>query len=166
MPEVIALHGDYANSARMLKDMGDPPWVTEYFDAGGWRDYQESLDVLKHMIYAYHKVILVGYSRGGQAICDLSRGYSEHILAAVLYESPVSGDCGGDFPVLMIWNNKGALKRRTNQAVLSMEEWTQDRKVELLIGKGRHVQRDEDRELSHAWDTDLNDRIGDWISRL
>lgn len=162
----IALHGDYGTPEMFRADMGDPTWVDEYFDGKGWRYYGKSLDKLVETIKS--PTILVGYSRGCAVIAELTRipMVSHWIRAAVIYEGPVNvPSCPGTFPVLQIWNNRGALKRpmRIDDCIYSMQCWSSGHPTTLMIGNGKHMQLN---PPGHDWDRSLNNRIEDWISAI
>lgn len=161
---VIALHGDYGTPEMLRIDMGDPAWVDTYFDARGWRYYDKSIAKLVEQINK--PVVLVGYSRGCQAIADLSANplTAQWIRAAVIYEGPVgSAGCFGSFPVLQIWNNRGALKRlgRIDDCINSMQCWSASHPTTLMVGSGMHMRL---KPPGHDWDRSLNNRIEDWIN--
>lgn len=161
----IALHGDYATPEMLKRDMGDPTWVDEYFDGRGWRYYGKSLDKLIQLVN--QPTILVGYSRGCAAICDIANTplVSHWIEAAVIYEGPVTdSNCGGDFPVLQVWNNRGALKRlgRIDDCIQSMQCWSATHQTTLMIGSGMHMRL---KPPGHDWDRSLNNCIEDWINK-
>lgn len=163
----IALHGDLATGDMLRRDMGDPCWVDEYFD-GQWGPgrFDRSVRELSSKIQGVGPCALVGYSRGASVIARLSIGpVAELIRAAVVYEGPVidSASCGGCFPVLMIWNDDGAVANRTKAAAASIIKWRVGRRLEIIEGHGKHVEKDEDGKHCHGWDKSLNVEIRDWL---
>lgn len=163
---IIALHGDFATPDMLMRDMGDlSPMVDCVFDGKGWLRFQAQYERLLRFVTAQRESpILIGYSRGGSVIAKLS-GEIE-IAAAVLYESPIiDSDCvGGDFPCLMIWNDKGAKSgRRRDEAEQSEATWKASHPVTMLQGRGGHVKR---RPVGHCWDTSLNQSIRNWLENV
>ena len=156
---VIALHGDFANGRVFRRDTGIEEWEYPDWEFGP--------------IEVYTPIVLVGYSRGGSEVGNLSHGLHDLIAGAVLYESPLLGidEVAGNFPVLWIENDRGRRSRggrfeREMQATL--EAWMAGgRSVDTLWGRGRHVEPTFGwPPCRHGWDRSLNGKILDWISRL
>lgn len=161
MTFTIALHGDGGTGTMLSNDMGNPDWVDRFPNY-----HPDSLVVVENLIIDRGPVNLIGFSRGGSEIAKLTTNPNilPHIKSAVLYESPVrdSSYVGGTFPVLMIWNTKGALLHRTRTAIESMRLWQLNHNVTLLIGQGRHIQTN---PLGHDWDESLNPIIKAWLAK-
>lgn len=159
--KTYAFHGDFASAEDLQSDMGDPPWVDEYVDYR--RDFVPA-------IAAQEAVVLVGYSRGGSVIGELSLRLS-NIIGVVLYESPLFGvdQPGGSFPALIIWNDRSR-RRRSIEAWDTLQRWRAGgRSVTLLDGRGRHtkfVRRPSTAFIGHGWDVSLNPKVAGWISAL
>lgn len=163
--QIIALHGDLATADMLRRDMGNPAWVNHYYNAGGWRNIDAKIELLTHFIRLLEEpVALVGYSRGGSVIARLSHTIPHLIKCAVVYESPVkdSDGCGGNFPVLSIWNDRGAIRRlhRIDEVLHSINCWSIGRRCEIMVGSGKHFTLN---PPAHSWDRSLNNRIEDWI---
>jgi len=167
LPQIIALHGDFASPGMLERDVGDlaSSLSIMFFDAEGWRKFQDATDRLLTLIRALEEPpILIGYSRGGSVIALISK--MVELRAAVLYESPVvnSYGAGGCFPVLQIWNNAGAkysrFPARRKQARLSDKIWKENHPVTAIEGIGEHFTK---RPPAHCWDQGLNQQIVDWI---
>jgi hypothetical protein len=170
MTLVVALHGDGGSGELLRRDMGNPSWVDLYPD---WK--RNSIDHLRHV----DRLIVIGYSSGGSMAGHLTVEHDDHgervpafenIAASVLYESPLIGidDVGGDFPALMIWNNRGASKRwfRKREAADTQAAWAKNHPLEVWEGNGRHWEFTHDwPPFRHGWDRSLNNRIRDWIKR-
>ena len=165
--QTIALHGDYASPDMLRRDMGNPAWVDHYYDGRGWRDVDGRIELLTHFIRSQEEpVVLVGYSRGGDVVARLSNSIPHLIRAAVVYESPVSVDsCGGKFPALCVWNDRGSIRRlqRVDDVVKSLRLWSVGRRCEIMIGSGRHMDL---MPPGHSWDRSLNSRIEDWLTMI
>lgn len=159
--KTYAFHGDFASHDDLQKDMGDPPWVDEYVDYRTDFEYQ---------IARQDAVCLVGYSRGGSVIGQLSLSL-KNIVGAVLYESPLFGidQPGGAFPVLIIWNDRSR-RRRSIEAWDTLCRWRAGgRSVTMLQGSGRHtklVRRPSTMFIGHGWDTSLNSTVEAWVRDL
>lgn len=167
--QVIALHGDYGWAEMLRIDMGDPHWVTEYYDADKWSrsSYELHFSRLVDLVASANRCVLVGYSRGGEVIANLALHCADCIAGAVLYESPVHPQIDavpGDFPVMLIWNDKGYLRGRGDAAIESMQKWSVNHECKILIGQGRHLKSCP--TLGHDWDQSLNDKIGAFIESL
>ena len=171
----IAFHGDFARPEHLQEDAGDPPWVDlyeTYDDTNGYRNIATA--GLVKRLKRFEKVILVGYSRGGDLIAWLSHQL-QNIVAAVLYESPVlSARPTGRFPVMMCWNEESIRKpkwwqllknKRYEIAQNSINLWGHNRNSAELHGRGGHIKRVDRPPLNrgHGWDVGLNQRIGNWI---
>jgi hypothetical protein len=165
---ILALHGDFATADMLCRDMGDLRHSIDlFYDARGWTRFDHRIDKLLRIIEKITEpLILVGYSRGGSAIARLSE--LVEIAAAVVYESPVidSEGVGGSFPVLQVWNDRGARfgsnELRRGQAIIAEQIWGERHDVTQLIGSGRHWQI---RPPAHCWDCKLNDQIREWMSQ-
>jgi pimeloyl-ACP methyl ester carboxylesterase len=163
---IIALHGDFATGEMLRHDVGDLRNSIDYFhEAKGWLRFNHQMDKLIRMLEELDEPpILIGYSRGGSVIAALSEVIE--IRAAVVYESPVidSEGAGGAFPVLQIWNDRGARygrnELRRGQAIIAEQIWQENHPVTQIIGTGGHVRRN---PLGHFWDVSLNQQIRDWI---
>lgn len=166
MTFTIALHGDLATAEMLERDVGDLRDCVDYFfDARGWLRTQYQIDRLVDFIRKLPAPpAMIGYSRGGAVIAAVSE--LVELRSAVLYESPVidSEGVGGEFPVLMIWNDAGAKfspsRVRRGQAKISEEIWSASHPVTHLQGTGRHMRL---RPPGHCWDVSLNAQIVDWI---
>jgi len=132
---VIAFHGDMPpliNGAKLLKkDMRSPDYVTHYFKG---HDTIEALEYCEQ----FQSVYLFGYSRGGEVIEKLSRHIADRIVGATIYESRVTGQPGGTFPVLQLWNegkHRIIWRRRHRWRVAreSCRAWRRGRKYEKVI---------------------------------
>lgn len=164
----IALHGDLGNSKMMERDVGDlASSIDVFWNAHGWVKFNEQFDRLMEYCRQLHEPpILIGYSRGGSVIAALSY-MGVKIRAAVLYESPIvdSAGVGGSFPVLMIWNDRGAKAsiwgRRRREVKSTEATWKETHPVEPLDGKGEHMQVRP--YPAHCWDVSLNDQIREWL---
>jgi len=164
---IIALHGDGGNAEMLEDDVGDLRGIVDcFYNAHGWfrfNHYSEKL--LRFIDQLVEPPILIGYSRGGSVIAWLSE--TVEIAAAVVYESPVldSEGVGGSFPVLQIWNDRGARygrnELRRGQAIIAEQIWGQNHQVTQLIGTGRHMRTN---PLGHAWDASLNQQIREWLA--
>lgn len=163
---IIALHGDFATAEMLQRDVGDLACTVDlFFDAKGWTRFSKRIDKLIGLITQLDDPpILIGYSRGGSAIAALSE--LVEIKAAVVYESPVldSDSVGGTFPVLQIWNDRGARyglnEHRRQQSIIADQLWAKNHQVTQLIGTGGHIRRN---PLGHFWDCELNPKIRDWM---
>lgn len=161
---IIALPGDMSKNSMLKNDMG-VDWVDHYWQANGWESPHKEYQKLIDFISPLDSVILVGFSRGGSMIAKLSNELT-NIKAAVLYESPMvdSTTVGGNFPVLMIWNNEGrlvdGLPRSRFKATYSIYAWAKDHPMTFLMGDGGHVKTN---PLGHDWDKSLNTKIKNWI---
>lgn len=135
--------------------MGDPRWVDWYWDYG-----RDDLSTIRD---SQSGVILVGYSRGGQIIGELSARL-DNVVAAIIYESPPPRNVGGNFPVLLIWNRRSR-KAKSKQAALTERQWRLGgRRVDRLSGKGRHLKWVRGvPPVGHGWDVTLNPIIEEWI---
>jgi pimeloyl-ACP methyl ester carboxylesterase len=164
----IALHGDGGTPEMLRRDMGDPTWVTEYFNGRKWKYIDESIEKLAStIIKRATKVALVGYSRGGMVATQLSLmpQVSRYIACGVLYEAPPNKNgCSRLFPVLHVWNDRGAIRRlhRVDDVVESIRMWTIDEPCSMLIGSGNHMSVN---PPGHEWDKSLNSRIEAWIQK-
>jgi len=166
---IIALHGDFASADMLERDVGDlRTSVDLFFDAKGWLRFDKRIDQLIRIITQLDDPpILIGYSRGESAIAALSE--LVEIKAAVGYEGAVldSEGVGGTFPLLKIWNDRGARygsnELRRGQAIISEQIWAEHHPVTQLIGSGTHIRRN---PLGHFWDTSLNQQIRDWLAAL
>lgn len=153
----IAFHGDFATPAMLADDIG--PGLTI-----DWLVETKSC-VHDSFLKNFRSISLIGYSRGGGLIADLSCMLM-NIRCAVLYESPLGmyGRVGGSFPVLIIWNDRGRYERRKAQ---QMEEaWAaHGRSVTHLWGRGRHVRVDRSMSppIRHGWDQSLNPQIAEFL---
>jgi pimeloyl-ACP methyl ester carboxylesterase len=161
--QVIALHGDFAWPTMLARDVGDlEPSIDVFWDANGWRRAESSIDKLERYIRSLYKPpILIGYSRGGSVIAALSERVE--LRAAVVYESPVldSEGVGGSFPVLMIWNDEGAMSgKRKGQARIARDIWRASHPVTEIWGVGRHLKFG---PIGHGWDCSLNETIRDFL---
>lgn len=159
--KTYAFHGDFASAEDLQADMGDPAWVDEYVDYR--RDFESA-------IADQDSVVLVGYSRGGSIIGELSLRL-RNIRGVVLYESPLFGvdQPGGNFPALVIWNRRSR-KRRSIEAWDTLQRWRAGgRSVTMMDGQGAHlkfVMRPSTAFLGHGWDVSLNSRIAAWVAAL
>jgi hypothetical protein len=157
----IAFHGDGATPEMLREDIGEglhvDYFVDKYHAASFCREFPE--------------VNLVGYSRGGGVIADLSC-ILPNIRSAVLYESPLGAynKAMGSFPALIIWNKRGRKSKAIyRSAVERMEDaWVIGRHVDFLEGTGRHIRVDRSMRprLRHGWDRSLNPKISQWIKDL
>jgi len=163
---IIALHGDFATADMLERDVGDLRTIVDlFFDARGWLRFDKRIDQLIRIITQLDDPpILIGYSRGGSAVAALSE--LVEIRAAIVYESPVidSEGVGGCFPVLQIWNDRGARygmnEMRRGQAMVAEQIWGERHDVTQLIGRGGHIRKN---PLGHFWDCSLNQQIRDWL---
>lgn len=177
----IAFHGDYANGEILKRDMGDPPWVDMYF-------HKWNIEDVKDYCKNFLNINMIGFSRGGSFIAHLSH-HIPNIRCAVLYESPVikhkrkSIDyIAGDFPALIIWNNKGFIFERGRKnwpAAKKMEAmWSENGDAPSDLSRDRPVDRHLEGEgghmrwvwnswppVGHDWDQSLNDDIEQWIDK-
>jgi hypothetical protein len=167
----IAFHGDYANGEILKRDMGDPPWVDKYF-------HKWDIEEVKEYSKDFLNIKMVGFSRGGSFIAHLSH-YISNIRCVVLYESPVIkhkkqsiNHIAGDFPALIIWNNKGFIfkRGRKNWAAGKKMEimWAENgRPVDHFDGEGGHMRLvwNSWPPVGHDWDVNLNNKIGKWIDK-
>jgi len=164
---IIALHGDFASANMLERDVGDLRTIVDlFFEAKGWLRFHKRMDQLIGFITQLDDPpTLIGYSRGASAIAALSE--LVELRSAVVYEGAVldSEGVGGTFPVLQIWNDRGARygsnEMRRGQAIIAEQIWAEHHPVTQLIGKGGHIRRN---PLGHAWDCSLNQEIRDWIN--
>jgi hypothetical protein len=165
--KTIAFHGDFSSAENFKRDTGIPEWT--YWD---WTKY--SLRSISNLLD--EPCVLVGYSRGGALIGQLSN-FNDNIVGAVLYESPIipvkelSRDyVGGDFPILWIENMNGRRWRRKrfyDEMEDSKQKWSFDREVIEVIGMGRHTKFVWGwPPIGHGWDQELNVLIRNWVSRF
>ena len=168
MPQIIALHGDFATPGMLKRDMGDFPLVADFFDARGWINFASAMGRLVSLVKSLPEPpTVIGYSRGGSAIARLSE--LVELRSAVLYESPIvdSDGVGGSFPVLMVWNDAGAkysrFPARRKQVRRSEQLWAKSHPVTPIEGVGKHFTK---RPPAHCWDQNLNQQIVDWIGQL
>lgn len=166
MTYTIALHGDLATAEMLRRDVGDlRDSIDLFFDARGWLRFDSQIDKLHTKICQLPEPpTLIGFSRGVSAIARLSE--ITEIKAAVVYEGPIidSEGVGGNFPVLMIWNDAGAKfspsKLRRGQAKIAEQIWSESHPVTYIQGTGRHMRL---RPPGHYWDCSLNQQIKDFI---
>lgn len=153
----IAFHGDFATPVMLAEDIGQGVPIDLWADTTRLTPYR--------LLDRFRSVALVGYSRGGALIADLSVE-CDNIRCAVLYESPLGmyGRVGGSFPVMIIWNDRGRYERRKAQ---QMEEaWQANgRSVTHLWGRGRHIRIDRSMSppIRHGWDRSLNPQIAEFL---
>lgn len=159
---VIAFHGDFANANVLRRDMGDPSWVTHFWDD---HDVKEILRFCR----SQSSVVLIGYSRGGSLIGHLSKSLF-NIERAVLYESPLLGTnkVGGNFPVLWIWNEYWQSARRRFERADTLRAWELgNRKVIPLNPKNawRHTRFTpfSNPPIGHNWNQSVNPIVEKWI---
>lgn len=165
----IALHGDFATAEMLQRDVGDLASLVDcFFAAGGWVRFEHQVNKLLRLISELQEPpILIGYSRGGSVIAKISELIE--IKAVVVYESPVldSDGVGGDFPVLMVWNDCGAKFGRSairrGQAKISQEIWSATHPVKEIRGSGTHMRF---RPPGHGWDVSLNDQIREFLTTI
>ena len=153
----FALHGDLASPADLRRDMGDPEWVDAY------PDWKRGLAPLLLELDVHEWINLVGYSSGGSMISALTWRL-DNIRCAVLYEAPNLQPIipGGNFPVLMIWNDRGRV--RWPESIDTYWDWRVNHPVDVFGGRGRHIAFSwRPPFLRHGWDQSLNDRIAAWI---
>lgn len=165
--KTIAFHGDFSSAENFKRDAGIPEWT--YWD---WKDY--SIRSISNLLD--EPCVLVGYSRGGALIGQLSN-FSENIIGAVLYESPIipvkemSNDfVSGDFPVLWIENDNGR-RWQSNRFYREMEDsklkWSVGRELSWVTGSGRHTKFVWGwPPIGHGWDQGLNVLIKNWLLDL
>lgn len=166
MAYTIALHGDLASAEMLRRDVGSlANSIDLFFDARGWLRFDHQLEKLLEIIAELPEPpILIGYSRGGSAIARLSEVVQ--LKAAVIYEGPVidSEGVGGDFPVLMIWNDCGAKFGRSairrGQAKISQEIWSATHPLIELRGSGMHMMT---RPPRHGWDLAVNGAVQEFL---
>lgn len=153
MTKVIAFHGHPGSADLLRRDMGDPEWVDVFFEG-------HDLDEAVELVNSEDKVILVGYSFGGDLIACMTC-HCRNIVGAVLYESPLLKPVipKGNFPVCMIWNRFG--RQSWPASVRSSQAWCkQGRPFVDLEGRGGHVRFTWRWPfLGHAWDQRLNSEI-------
>lgn len=161
MIDVRAFHGQGSSPARMRYDCGDPDWITDYAD---WRSSQHREQLLQPFV-------AVGYSLGGAHIAQLTHYPAVVKLAGiVVYESPVLDVLPAkvDCPVCIIWNDyTPRSSRRREQKARSIAAWNQScDNVTHLRGRCRAHTRWIPRWpfIGQAWDTGLNDLLGEWVS--
>lgn len=165
----VAFHGDFAKAHHLQHDMGDPPWVDRYVQhqGRGRRDLPDG--VIMNSIPAAGRLVLLGFSDGGDTVARLSQYLYHRILCAIVYESPVKSirRPAGNFPVLMLWN-EGSNRRYSEAASIARARWTAnpDRVVAEEMGEGGHtkfVRRPSTWWRGHGWDVGLNPLIVSWV---
>lgn len=163
---IIAFHGDYASPNMLREDIGDIGLPIKFSAATDiWEATQDILQTNE-------KISLIGYSRGCSFIADISVRFYPIIKNVVLYEGPLGeeGKVRGNFPVLIIWNDKGVknpnlLKPweyfRYMKALKMEETWSRTHPVSYLQGKGHHIKIDPTKQPKrrHGWDQSLNPNI-------
>lgn len=156
-PYVIAFHGRPGRPGILRRDMGDPPWVDQYF-AG------HDIDAAANEIDRHCRVILVGYSFGGDLIARLTHRCS-NVVGAVLYESPLLEPMlpRGHFPVCMVWNDRG--RRHWPASQRSCLAWDLPERIFVpMNGRGGHVRMTWRWPfVGHAWDQSLNGQVETFI---
>ena len=163
MTYTIAIHGALSNGNMLRQDIGKPSWIDHYPTYKHVKHY----DQIRELIIECESVNLIGYSKGGSLIADLTNDEDilPRIKSAVLYESPVFNvaQCRGTFPVLMIWNNRGYIThpRRRLLALQSIALWQQTHTITFLLGNGPHFYLNPPR---HGWDRELNPIIEQWLT--
>lgn len=159
MTEVLAFHGQGSSPARMRYDCGNPDWITHYAD---WTNAEPLPST---------PFVAVGYSLGGAHIAELTHLRSVHLLAVIVYESPVwelpkQVDC----PVCIVWNDyTPKLQQRREMKARSISAWSRVAShVTHYVGRYRKHTRFMPRWpfVGQAWDTELNRRLGDWVGGL
>lgn len=155
----LAFHGDsfFLDGPSLLqRDMGDPSWVDWYPDWKNWTE-EDRRDLRSH-----HSIILIGYSRGGGYISDLTHYLKDRIRCCILYESPVLSQKApwGLFPTLHIWNNRSRWAKSKGRKWSDLQWGITGRKQTFLVGKGPHMKWF---PLGHGWDRTLNPAIEKWI---
>ena len=161
MLHISAFHGSFANPRILRRDMG-ATWVDYYHDGNDWQEAWMDLDVLPHDA----KKVVVGFSLGCATIGELSLECPDGIFAAVLYEPChlIPDDPGGDFPVLIITNDRG--RRRWPETKQTVRQWSKKHEVWYWKeqGRGRHWEFTWGMPpIRHGWDQSLNDDICKWI---
>lgn len=156
---IIAYHG-FGGTAQMLReDIGPIDLDIHFSEARNVRAARREIERLK-----VTNLSAIGYSRGCRIIADLTCLMPQVFHRVVLYEGPLGRmkAAGGNAPALIIWNDAG--RGHTKPAIEMEIAWMRGgRKVEHLIGVGRHVRNDPELGFRHAWDQKLNRKIGKFL---
>jgi len=75
----VALHGDFSTPARFRKDTGNPAFLNYYLAYKGLETVQIA-NKLRH----YKDLNLIGYSRGGSIIADLTHYLTNYPLSRTI----------------------------------------------------------------------------------
>ena len=155
---LIALHGDFASGDILKRDMAHlSRWIDEFPD---WQ-----MDNTWLTDYIDKNICLLGYSRGGAEIANLS--YLDNLKGAVIYEGPNFRHYypQGNFPILLGWNS---LSRplRDKLRDWTFESWSRHHLVTTFQGRGFHIRRCRGCRppLGHNWDAAINPDIYHWMT--
>lgn len=152
----VAFHGKPGTPKWLQYDIGNPSWIDYY-----WNYDSDTIETLRKE----KSLVLIGYSWGGSYIAELTRQLN-NINAIIIYEAPLlHGSPTGNAPVLIILNQYNMTPARRKELYKAYSIWSIGREVTELFGQGRHIKRvnDGNRKFGHGWDTNLNDKIENWI---
>lgn len=168
---VAAFHGDFAQPQDLRDDAGNPDWIDEYpsYERITGRTYPYLVSGMAEL-RSRERLVLVGYSRGGDVVAWLSTQLT-NIVGAILYESPVLSvhQPGGNFPAALVWN-RYSRKSHSVAAEDACYAWGMGGRHRTLIwGDGKHTRRIwRPRTLfrAHGWDVELNPLLANWVAHL
>lgn len=158
MTRVLAFHGQGSSPSRMRYDCGNPDWITDYVD---WTRGEVVVG----------EFVAVGYSLGGAHIAGLTHLSNVKLLGAIVYESPVWElpkpiNC----PVCIVWNNyTPKVPRRREMKARSITAWSKAAScVTHYVGRYRKHTKLVLRPpfIGQAWDTGLNEQLGQWVGGM
>jgi pimeloyl-ACP methyl ester carboxylesterase len=160
-PTVIAFHGQGGSGQWLREDCCEFYLIDYYFDGFNVAEAIRFCD-------QFDRLILVGYSRGGQLAAKVAIVLKDKMAGIMLYESkPLKGfgKVTGDYPALIVWNDQGrgdsAAGRRTDS------QWS-THPFQRRIASGKHLKRVPGRRpaVGHGWDCASNEMFAKIILEM
>lgn len=154
---VVAFHGQGGSAQWLKEDCGDIPWIDHYFEG-------HDVDEAHKFCEQFHSLVLIGYSLGGQVAATVAMRLQDRMRAIMLYEAkPLPKDVKsvpGDYPALILWNNRGKVDRPAANRTDS--QWVYSKhSVKYYFGEGQHLKvvRGRTPPVGHGWDCNMNQTI-------